>query len=528
MGVRKNLVLFLFFATIINVLSQEKIYKCGVYDDNIPERPAINYDKNYKNDPSSKRRAETESEEFQDFHIYLDLVNIKNHIQQFNLQQYENLYINSMKNAVKTLESLLKVKKPSKPFKFTDKQIQDIHIDDWNKTMLGDSSTGNMLSLNIDLILLARIDDTMSESTLASAGSRYSDTENGRPLLGVVNINPSIDYTKLNSDHAFQSTILHEFTHVLGFSGSHFKNKFHNIFNKTDEDGVVRQYINSPKVLEVARKYFNCSSIDGVELEEHGGDGTVGSHWEARILKGDYMNGFADYDEEVISEFTLALLEDTGYYKPNYYTGGLMRYGKGKGCDFVKKKCVISGNINTTFENEFFDTFLSPYGIDSSCSSNRQSRTYQFLGEYEDIPSYYRYFENEKLGGDPAADYCPVPRGLTNERKNNYYVGSCSTLGDGDYGTYIYYKYSWIEPFNETHHYTKTSTYYNKSGDLTDMTGETLSEQSFCYQSTLIKNDINFNSTIPRATCYESFCSNRSLTIKIIMIILYAQELEVK
>ena len=228
------------------------------------------------------------------------------------------------------------------------------------------------------------------------------------------------------------------------------------------------------------------------------------------------MNGVTYYDEEVISEFTLALLEDTGYYKPYYYTGGLMRYGKGKGCDFVKNKCVDSGKINPKFENEFFDTFLSDYKFDSSCSSGRQSRTYQFLSEYNDIPSYYRYFShNEKLGGRPSADYCPVPRGIDNERVNNQYVGSCS-LGNGDYGTFILRNYTYTQPLNSTHYSIITTGIYNTSGELQDILGETFSDQSFCYQSTLIKNDINnFNNTIPRAVCYESFCSKRSLTIKI-------------
>jgi hypothetical protein len=58
---------------------------------------------------------------------------------------------------------------------------------------------------------------------------------------------------------------------------------------------------------------------------------------EACKLLGKYMNGVIYSEELVISEFTLALLEDTGYYKANYYTGGLMRFGKGKGCDFLKK-----------------------------------------------------------------------------------------------------------------------------------------------------------------------------------------------
>ena len=117
----------------------------------------------------------------------------------------------------------------------------------------------------------------------------------------------------------------------------------------------MRTYINSKKVIEVARNYYDCHEIDGIELEEYGDEGTAGSHWEARLLLGDYMIGVI-YSEEIISDITLALLEDLGYYKPYYYTGGLMRYGKNKGCEFVFDKCVNQKTyqINPKFENEFF------------------------------------------------------------------------------------------------------------------------------------------------------------------------------
>ena len=38
-------------------------------------------------------------------------------------------------------------------------------------------------------------------------------------------------------------------------------------------------------------------------------DGTTGSHWEERILLGDIMNGVVYLEEQVISEFTLAVLD---------------------------------------------------------------------------------------------------------------------------------------------------------------------------------------------------------------------------
>ena len=81
------------------------------------------------------------------------------------------------------------------------------------------------------------------------------------------------------------------------------------------------------------------------------------------------MNGEIYTPEQVISEFTLALLEDTGYYKANYYTGGLMRYGKNKGCKFVNEKCIVNRRTDKSFENEFYDFYNSKTNIRTSCSS---------------------------------------------------------------------------------------------------------------------------------------------------------------
>ena len=251
----------------------------------------------------------------------------------------------------------MKVKKSRYGYTFTDEQIESILISDWNKTIVGSNAEGDMASKDIDLIIFGRFDNKMAEWVLASAAPSYVDNENSRPIVGVVNINTNIIYSQLNSDYALTSTLLHEFIHILGFFKDNFQYVYDNInmFSKLDENGIFRHYINSPKVLEVAKKYFNCSTIDGVELEEYGGEGTASSHWEARILLGELMNGFTYHEEEVLSEFILALLEDTGFYKANYYTGGLMRFGKGKGCDFVNQKCVNSQQINPLFENEFFD-----------------------------------------------------------------------------------------------------------------------------------------------------------------------------
>ena len=42
-------------------------------------------------------------------------------------------------------------------------------------------------------------------------------------------------------------------------------------------------------MLQRAKLNFNCENIKGIELENQGGSGSAGSHWEARYMLGDYM-----------------------------------------------------------------------------------------------------------------------------------------------------------------------------------------------------------------------------------------------
>ena len=499
-------IFFLFFLPINTSKNNSIFFKCGVDERQAKPLPATNMI------PIKNDKRKLDSDGFKDFNIYLDLKNIKIGINRYNLQAYEDLFITSLNKVVNTLQTLLRVKAPDTAFIFYDEHITSLGIEDWNKSMIGNHSLGSTYDLGVDLFMFGRFDNEMNDGTLATAGPMYMNPNNHQPLVGIVNINAKVDYSKINSADYFQSIIIHEFTHALGFLYSYFNDVYHNIFTRVDEKGITRTYINSAKVLEVAKKYYNCPDIDGIELEESGGGGTAGSHWEARILLGDYMNGVIYPEEQVVSEITLALLEDTGFYKPNYYTGGLMRYGKGKGCDFVKKRCVSDTHvINPLFENEFYDSLSSGY-LDASCTSGRQSRTYYAWWQYDDIPEVYRYFDNPKTGGFPPADYCPVAKEYGEDDHDSYYIGHCSTRGSGKYGNFIYNKKIGINEEGNQVEYT----FSNRSQELYTITGETYSDHSYCYLSSLIqKEDASYNLKTVRAICYESFCSDNSLTIKI-------------
>ena len=68
------------------------------------------------------------------------------------------------------------------------------------------------------------------------------------------------------------------------------------------------------------------------------------------MMMGDYMIALHNPDNAIF-DITLALFEDSCWYKPQYYTGGLFKFGKGEGCSFLTKRCFI--NHQTRFPNEF-------------------------------------------------------------------------------------------------------------------------------------------------------------------------------
>ena len=513
-----NLVFLLHIILIFNTINCKKLknqvlFKCQHDNEQehelLPNRIAEN---SVNQNEYIKRRMvdDTDTDEFRFFNIYLDLENIKHEIVELGLQNYQDFFISSMQKAVSVLQTLLKVKPLLMDYCLYDDDFSQLNIKYWNHEKFGTEACRNgfhFRNQSIDLVIFGQFYN-LPESTLATASAKATqknETRNGQPYVGLVKINKNVNYILRNSEAYFQTILVHEFTHILGFSKSFFTDYYKNIYSKIDKHGIMRSYLNSPKLLKVAREYFDCPTLEGVELENQGGNGTEGSHWEARILLGEYMNGYSYTEEQVISEFTLAVLEDSGYYQANYYTGGLMRYGKHKGCAFLEERCIdlTTHKTNSSFENEFYDTINERKSVEATCTSGRQSRTYKAWWEIPDVPDEYLYFANPNISGYPPADYCPVFLKYQEEEDTSYYSGHCSTKGAGIYGSILQYpSYS----FNGT------------SAALQEKTGETLSDHSFCFLSSLAKKtfvESQFISLIVRANCYEIKCSNRSLTVKL-------------
>ena len=124
---------------------------------------------------------------------------------------------------------------------------------------------------------------------------------------------------------------MHEFAHIFGF----LYNNFEPFIKSKTINGKTVTLLSSPKVIQAAKRHFNCDSLEGVELEDDGHEYSKYQHWESRIMNGDLMVSLIDRVDVTISEITLAFLEDLGWYETKTYTGGLFRTGKHRGCSFL-------------------------------------------------------------------------------------------------------------------------------------------------------------------------------------------------
>ena len=308
--------------------------------------------------------------------------------------EYRNFLKTSINSTLKIFSELIKVKR-SKYIAIPNPTNCSNEITDYDKKIT--------IGVDNDIILIPIIDPSLGDNIDAAASSCFLSGEDNRPIMGFVLLNQNYSYNKKNAQDYLIMLLLHEITHVLVFSESLFEYYQYSGEKTTIKtvNGINRKFLITSTVRNLAAQHFNCSSITGVELENQGGEGSVGSHWEARVMLGDYMIS-TDYPEIVISDISLALFKDSGWYDVNYYTGGLFRFGKGEGCKFLDSLCVNSNKSN--FELDFCDK-----KYENMCTSNYLNRGFCYITEYNSsLSSYYQYFDKSNIGGWEAADYCPV------------------------------------------------------------------------------------------------------------------------
>ena len=276
--------------------------------------------------------------------------------------------------------------------------------------------------------------------------------------------------------------MLQQFIHLLGFQID--TDEFTNDLIKEENKKYYISEDDASILFTYAKTYFNCDKIEKIyfELDE---DNNI--KWPSRLFLGEIMTNLDYPEEKVLSYFTLAYLEDLGYFKiDKKYIGGLFKFGKNKGCKFIFGDCGRnldndldnednSVNNNIVFANEFYLPIEYSSNPEPSCTSGRLSKTIYHLHEIneEDEGNKYEYnLINTNYIGVKEVNYCPIAE-FNNDL--NLYTGSC--FADNT-------------PID--------NSYYEELGD-----------NSFCILSSII-NENNYKSV-----CHKMICSLQSLTIKI-------------
>ncbi|KAF4134763.1 Leishmanolysin [Phytophthora infestans] len=305
---------------------------------------------------------------------------------------------------------------------------------------------------NTDFLIYVRAESTascQSGSTLAYASTCQKD-QYDRPTFGMVNFCPNKLSTAAADFERQVSTALHEFSHALGFSSRFFpfmRNEDGTPRTSRDANGNPPTYTSgtcpngrnidfyvepsktiikysternhvvakmvTPRVRAFVRDHFNCSTLEGAEIESQDG-GCIGSHWEERLFEPEFMTPVDSY-HNVFSALTLAFFADSGWYRVNASTSEIMHFGRKKGCSFATDKCVDPATEIPIADD--FCTLTTAQG----CSADARSRSACSLSSTsQSIPAEYQYFTGSpsKGGLNTFADFCPMNVG--------YRAGDCS------------------------------------------------------------------------------------------------------
>ncbi|VFQ99153.1 unnamed protein product [Cuscuta campestris] len=323
-----------------------------------------------------------------------------------------------------------------------------------------------------DLVLLVTTRPTTG-NTLAWAVTCERD-QWGRAVAGHVNVAPR--HLTAESETLLSASLIHEVMHVLGFDPhafAHFRDERKRRRIQVTEQAMDEKLgrlvtrVVLPRVIMHARYHYRAFSANfsGLELEDGGGRGTSGSHWEKRLLMNEIMTGSVD-TRSVVSKMTLALLEDSGWYRANYSMADRLDWGRNQGTHFVTSPC---------------NQWKGPYHCNSTqfsgCTYNREAEGYCPIVNYSgNLPEWAQYFPQANRGGQSSlADYC------------TYFVaysdGSC------------------------------TDTNGARAPD--QMLGEVRGSNSRCMASSLVRTGFVRGSMTQGNGCYQHRCFNNSLQVAV-------------
>ena len=240
----------------------------------------------------------------------------------------------------------------------------------------------------------------------ASSWWRWRDPDTLEPLTAREGLGPAPQYQVVAGDATYdlpsESTLQYFAERGIGLCSSDVE--------KATPSSCVHKLV-TPWATQASRWYFNCSIVQGAELENQPTGATiVGSHLEQRIFEGTLMTAVSR-GAAVLDPVSLGIMQDSGWYKVQWEEADPLSgkvFGFQQGCAFALGTCA---GPNATAVHLSPPRF-SDGSQQTACSVDRR-HIVKLSGTKawpSPLPSHFRYFDDASLGGTlPQADFCPAP-----------------------------------------------------------------------------------------------------------------------
>ena len=292
---------------------------------------------------------------------------------------YHKLYVKTviMPKIKEYLSTLLRAKVPGEIGPFSKKTCKDFMV-----------YPDKYLKQGVEADMMIFIELFTEKSSLSGSAVACSENEYTRPNICYIKINSTMFSVEPKNLEKNYYIVLHEIIHCLGFSHIQYDRflnqpviEYHDKkFTFFKKKNVVKFVF--PEIVSLAQQHFGSDEIDGVWLESSGDGGTRGSHFEKIHFGNEIMNP-KPTGSMVVSLFTLAVLQRTGWYDINMAKAERFVWGKGHGSAF--------------FENETCSNLYPEYCPNVTvynCSRDFQSKTYCMRSNTTDLCSLNENFSD--------------------------------------------------------------------------------------------------------------------------------------
>ncbi|CAD8206575.1 unnamed protein product [Paramecium pentaurelia] len=235
-----------------------------------------------------------------------------------------------------------------------------------------------------DLLIFVVLITDSNQKFIASSTYFKTDPKTKRPTVGYITWNTF--FTNLtnvtNSNFELYTQLLITVSmYVMGFHFQSFINYFDSSTNKSYPEVLMTQdgnsYLSTPRLTKKMKLHFNCSSINGAQLENEGGPNYELFHLERSLFYNEILTSSLMEGNAIISDFTFSLFQDTGFYNLMEYSPDNVLWGKNKGCDFFTKKCEGEFDEFCKVEKQQGCSFLN--NGQSECQSDNYSSQCQYF-----------------------------------------------------------------------------------------------------------------------------------------------------